>query len=122
MIRKLCAIAIVFPLFSSAVPAAELPGTWSAEVDGTAYDLTFDDKGGLSIIEENNAIVVAQYEADDGELTITDLGGAKACQGDNAEGTYSYTLASGTLELSRVEDPCEKRAAILDGTTLKAGG
>lgn len=100
--------------------AAELPGTWSAQVNGTEYDITFDSNGGLSLVEANEAIAVAEYEADDGELTITDLGGAKACKDDQAEATYQYELSGGTLSLTSVDDPCQSRAAILDGTTFQS--
>jgi len=99
--------------------AAELPGTWTADVNGAAYDLTFDSSGGLSVVADNRAIAIARYEADDGELVITDLGGAEACQGDNAEATYAYELSESQLSLSKVEDPCEKRSDFLDGTTFR---
>lgn len=112
-------IALLGISFAMTAAAAGLPGNWSAEVDGTAYNLIFDEEGGLSVIEDNEAVVVAEYEADDGELTINDLGGNKACQGDQSEGTYSYTLEGGTLSLSAVDDDCGKRAAYLDGTTFQ---
>ncbi len=120
MPRKLAIAFVALMGISSAVTAAELPGTWSGQVDGTDYDLVFDDQGGLSVIEDNDAVVVAQYEAGGGELTITDLGGAKACGDDQAEGTYSYTLENGALSLTRAEDNCSERAAYLDGTTFQA--
>ena len=68
------------------------------------------------------AIVVGRYEAGDSELTITDLGGKAACQGDRAEGTYRYELGGNKLNLTKVDDPCQKRSAILDGTTFQASG
>lgn len=120
MPRKLASMLIALVGVPFAVSAAELPGSWSAEVDGTAYELVFDEEGGLSVIEANEAVVVAQYEAGGGELTINDLGGKKACQGDQSEGTYRYTLEGGTLSLTLAEDDCSKRAAYLDGTTFQA--
>lgn len=120
MQRLSVTLLIALLAVSFAAGAAELPGTWSAQVDGTAYDLIFDEEGGLSVIEANDAVVVAEYEAGGGELTINDLGGAKACEADEAEGTYSYTLEGGSLSLSLVDDDCSQRAAILDGTTFQA--
>lgn len=122
MLHKPAIVFVALLGMSFTAVAAELPGTWGAQVDGTAYDLVFDAEGGLSLIEENEAIVVAEYEAGGGELTITDLGGAKACQGDQAEGTYTYSLDGGTLSLTRADDNCSQRAAILDGTTFQAEG
>lgn len=122
MPRKMASsiVALLGVSFAVAAAAAELPGNWSAEVDGTAYNLIFDEEGGLSVIEDNEAVVVAEYEASGGELTINDLGGGKACQGDQSEATYSYTLDGGTLSLSAVDDGCSERAAYLDGTTFQA--
>lgn len=119
MPRIFASMLIALMGVSIALAADELPGSWSAEVDGTAYELVFDEQGGLSVIEENEAVVVAQYEAGGGELTINDLGGKKACQGDQSEGTYSYTLEGGSLSLTLAEDDCSKRAAYLDGTTFQ---
>lgn len=122
MFRKPAIGLIALLALPMAAVAAELPGTWTAEVNGTAYDVTFDSEGGLSIVEEMEAIVVGRYEADDGEVRITDLGGKKACQGDKAEATYRYELSGQSLSLSKVEDPCQKRAAILDGSTFQPSG
>lgn len=120
MQRNSVALLIVLLAVSFAAGAAELPGSWSAEVDGTAYELVFDEEGGLSVIEENEAVVVAEYEAGGGELTINDLGGSKACQGDQSEGSYRYTLEGGTLSLTLADDDCTQRTAYLDGTTFQA--
>lgn len=116
---RLLVALLILPL---AAFAAELPGTWTAKVNGTAYDLTFDSQGGFSIVKDMEAIVVGRYETDDGELTITDLGGKAACQGDKAEGAYRYELSGNSLTLTGMDDPCRSRAAILDGTTFQASG
>lgn len=120
MPRKLVIALIALLGVSFGAAAAELPGSWSAQVDGTAYNLIFDEEGGLSVIEDNEAVVVAEYDADGGELTVKDLGGAKACEADEAEGTYNYTLEGGALSLTLVDDSCGYRTSMLDGTTFQA--
>lgn len=115
-------IMAAFAALASPVSAQDIPGTWTTEVQGSEYGLTFDSQGGLSVVEDNQAISIAQYEAGDGQLTITDLGGAKACQGDKAEATYGYELQGGKLSLTAREEPCQKRAAYLDGATFQSSG
>lgn len=113
--------AIVFAvLLAAGLPAgaAELSGTYNAVVDGVEYGLIFDEEGNMSVVEDYDATVVAQYEADGTEITITDLGGAGACQGDEATGVYNYTGGTDSLSFTRVQDACEQRVRMLDGNTF----
>lgn len=106
----------------SASAAEGLTGSWSAAVGEHSYDLTFDDANGLSVVRDNRAVVVAEYEIDGTEVTITDLGGSQACSGEQATGVYGFSVQDGAVTFERVSDNCEKRASVLDGNTFQRSG
>lgn len=92
-----------------------LYGTWSAPVDGETYNIAFDEHGGMSVVRANEPIVVAEYDAGNGELGITDLAGDEACGDGEREARYEYSLDGNLLHLNARDEPCAERARYLNG-------
>jgi hypothetical protein len=100
-------------------------GTWVGTVThgqyfGASASLAFAPDGSYTgnYDTDDSVDVRGAYAVTGTQLSITDASGSFACGA--VTGMYDFTVASGTLTLTLVNDPCTARAEIL--TTTHWGG
>ena len=75
------------------------------------YTLKFEPNGSFRVIKSGVALVEGTYRVNGDQLQITDKRGPFACTGKGlATGTYTWSVETGTLRFSKVQDNCSDRA------------
>ena len=74
------------------------------------FRLVFDSAGGYHLVRNEKELVVGKYTVQGNRLTLVDVSGQMACQGDPA--LYIWKLTDAGLVLEAVNDTCRGRRYI----------
>ncbi|MDP2983535.1 MAG: hypothetical protein Q8O92_09440 [Candidatus Latescibacter sp.] len=118
-------VAVAFGLAGCGGDGGFTPSTKTANVVGTwktgTLTITIASNGSYTTVDNVNGVnVTGTYTTNGNQLILNDTGGTGSCTGNQATGTYTYTVAGGgtTFALTKISDSCTNREKALNGLTF----
>jgi hypothetical protein len=125
-VKRIAIATAAFAALLVSAPAPAAPGLWP-HVYGTAisgskivplnaaWRMTIQ-RSTFALARNGSTAVAGSVRITGSRVTFHDLGGAFACRGAQAVGTYTWRLKGAKLTFTRVKDACAGRRAVLAHT------